>query len=137
MTFRNGMKSKFIEHCENVNKDNLKKFISEELFKQCPIIEEIPNDEHNKLVTFFYCGDQHTNEVNLYSPLLGGRGFPHKMIKLSDTNYFYYSSVVPDNIRVSYAFLPNDLNNYDEVENNERAIQIFIKMWAELIPDPF
>src|SRR5579864_4627374 len=119
----NYMKSKFIEHCENVTKYKINEFISEELANQSPIIEEIPNDAHNKLVTFIYCGDQHTHGVNLYSPLLGGRGFPTKMLRLSDTSYFYYTLTVPDNIRVSYAYLPNDLNNYDDVNNNEQSLQ--------------
>ena len=70
-------------------------------------------------------------------PLLGGRGFPTKMARLSDTSYFYYTLTVPDNIRVSYAYLPNDLNNYDDVKNNEQSLQIFFKMWAALISDPF
>lgn len=138
MRFRDNMKSEFIAHCEkSISKDKLNKFTSEKLANQSPIIEAIPNDDDNKLITFIYCGDQHTNGVNLYSSLLGGRGFPSKMTRLGDSNYFYFTLVAPDNIRVSYAYLPNDPNNYDDVKNNEQSLQIFFKMWAALIPDPF
>lgn len=138
MTFDNRIKSKFITLCEkSILTNKLDTLIKEELTKQCPIIEDIPEDTHNKLVTFIYCGDQSTYTANLYSPLLGGRGFPHKMTRLGNTNFFYSTLVVPDNIRVSYAFLPNDPTNYDEAYNNEQFIQKFINMWSTLIPDSY
>lgn len=138
MTFDNRIKSKFIALCKRSMLTNkLDNLIKEELTKQCPIIEDIPEDAHNKLVTFIYCGDQYTHTANLYSPLLGGRGFPHKMTRLGNTNYFYYTLIVPDNIRVSYAFLPNDTTNYDEPQNNEQFIQKFINMVSALIPDSY
>lgn len=129
------MKSKLIAAIEESETNNIVELINFELSKQSPIIEAIENDAQNELVTFIYCGDCNTHSVNVYSPLIGV--FPHKMSRLKNTNYFYYTLVVPNNIRVSYAYLPNDSENYDEITNKEQRMQKFTHMWGKLTPDSF
>jgi len=94
------MKSNFISACEKFNSaDKMDLFIRQELKNHCPIVEKIPNDNDHQLVTFIYHGID-LESVNLYSPLIGI--FPIKMMRLSSSNYFYYSLVVSVNIRATW-----------------------------------
>jgi len=127
------MKSNFISACENLSSaDKMNLFIMQELINNCPIVEKIPHDNDHQLVTFIYHGID-MESVSLYSPLIGI--FPIKMFRLGSSNYFYYSLVVPVNIRATYAFTINDLTDYDNIKSNELINVAFIKMWTKLIPD--
>jgi enterochelin esterase-like enzyme len=128
------MNSEFITECkqsDSIDKMNL--LIIEKLKKYSPVVEDMPNDANNKLVTFFYHGIN-LESVSIYSPLVGI--FPKIMARLNNSDYFYYSLTVPANIRVTYAFTVNDQANYDDIQTKEQINATFIKMWAELIPDP-
>lgn len=127
------MKSNFISKCEKLNSlDKMDLLIRQELQNHCPIIEKIPNDNDHQLVTFIFYGSK-TESVSLYSPLIGI--FPVKMLRFSNSNYFYFSLVVPVNIRATYAFTINDLTDYENIKNKKLINVAFIKMWAKLIPD--
>lgn len=98
-----------------------------------PLIEDIPEDNGNKLVTFFYECHQDIHSIALYSPLIGN--FPVKMNRRSESKYFYYSITVPNNIRVGYAFIVNDETSYD-TKDREKSLKLFSEMWPKLICDP-
>jgi enterochelin esterase-like enzyme len=127
------MKSKLIALYESKASENISFEI--ELAKQYPIIEDIPDDTQNKLVTVVYCGDQSSYAPGIYSPLLDL--FPKTMARLGNTNYFYYTLVAPDSIRVSYAFLPNILSNYINIQSDEERTKKFTDMLSALIPDRY
>lgn len=127
------MKSALIAACEKFDSiDQINSHLSNELRIHCPVIEDMHNNIDNKLVSFIYEGTN-LQTVSLYSPLLGN--FPKKMERLDDTNWFYFTLVVPVNIRVTYAFIENDLVDYDHIQTKDQSLSVFIEMWSKLKPD--
>ena len=115
--------------------NELDSFLQSELGQQSPIIENNPADENNLIVTFIYQGDGDCHNANLYSSLVGN--LPQPMIRLKNTNYFYYQVIVPNNIRASYAFLPNWIIHEVDRTDREKSLKLFAELWPELINDPY
>lgn len=84
-----------------------------------PLIETIPGDPRNSLVTFLWRGNGETRNVVIFD---GVAGFDAKdrMSQLGDTNVWFKSYKVRNDARFAYNLSPNDtLQSFDEIKGNE------------------
>jgi enterochelin esterase family protein len=102
-------KSPFISLMENKlassSLDEVNALIRAKLTQQSPIIEDIPGDDNNKLVTFMY--ETETDDVAYIMCILTKQPMPTPMQRLGKSNFYYYSIPVADNIRTGYSFTIN------------------------------
>lgn len=73
-----------------------------------PLIEEIEGDLDNSLVTFIYQGDENTENIVFMPPNGMENLLQNKMERLLDTNLWYISYKVNNNIKAMYFFSVND-----------------------------
>ena len=84
--------------------------------KGTPIIEELENDSKNSLVTFIYKGDKECENV-LFVPPVGKENYnDNQMQRILQTDLWYITYEVRNDVRFKYYFSPNDPldNNWDE-----------------------
>ena len=84
--------------------------------KGTPIIEELENDSKNCLVTFIYKGDEECENV-LFVPPVGKENYnDNQMQRILETDLWYITYEVRNDVRFKYYFSPNDPldNNWDE-----------------------
>ncbi|WP_346939146.1 alpha/beta hydrolase-fold protein [uncultured Clostridium sp.] len=84
--------------------------------KGTPIIEELENDFKNSLVTFIYKGDKECENV-LFVPPVGKENYnDNQMQRILETDLWYITYEVRNDVRFKYYFSPNDPldNNWDE-----------------------
>lgn len=84
--------------------------------KGTPIIEELENDSENSLVTFIYKGDKECENV-LFVPPVGKENYnDNQMQRILETDLWYITYEVRNDVRFKYYFSPNDPldNNWDE-----------------------
>jgi enterochelin esterase-like enzyme len=73
-----------------------------------PFIERVSGDDQNVIVTFVWRGDRETRSVGLLAPLANAPGLPCLPLKrLLDTNVWYGSWEVRNDLRFTYRFSPN------------------------------
>lgn len=109
---RTYIKNKRIAKLENMikegKKDAIDLFWSEVEEKGAPLIEEIDNDDNNKLVTIIYKEEKPLNNVVLIPPV-GMRKLENCILKkLDQTNLWYISYIVRKDISFTYQFSIND-----------------------------
>jgi len=80
--------------------------------KGAPIIEDIENESGNKLVTFIYEGDNECQSV-LFVPEIGRDryvdNYKHfRMERIINTNLWYITYEIEEEVRLMYFFSPND-----------------------------
>ncbi len=74
-----------------------------------PIIEKIEGDQENDLVTFIYKADEEPENVVFLSPVVGMANLEdNKMERLLDSNLWYRTYKVRNDVRFGYYFSPND-----------------------------
>jgi enterochelin esterase-like enzyme len=73
-----------------------------------PVIERMNGDSHNVVVTFLWRGGPETRAVELIAPLESVPGMPHlRLIPLAETNVWYGSWAMPDDVRFTYRLTPS------------------------------
>ncbi len=125
---------------------NDKSYIEKEFIKELsnsgtPLIEEIPNDNKNVLVTFVYVSSEEIDNVLLLSGITPELTEENKeecsLENIKDTNIWFKSYVVANDIRFMYYFFPNDSLNIDcEDRWNKMTIDNYNNnklMWDENI----
>ncbi|HCO74463.1 MAG TPA: hypothetical protein DIT16_06370 [Clostridium sp.] len=110
------IKSKAITELEKRVKQNgykaVEEFIHDLQHKGSPIIEHIENDDKNSLVTFIYEGNKECKNV-LFIPDIGLDRFKDnyrdfQMEKIMETDLWFITYEVRNNLRFIYYFSPND-----------------------------
>jgi enterochelin esterase-like enzyme len=73
-----------------------------------PLIEPAKDSAHNVITTFVWRGDANTRNVGLLAPLLKRPGLPDLPLdRLLDTDLWFGSWEMRDDLRLTYRFLPN------------------------------
>lgn len=83
-------------------------FWSETDVSGAPFIERAGDDGHTVIVTFAWHGNRETQSVGLLAPLANAPGLPYLPLeRLLDTNVWYRSWEIRDDLRFTYRFAPN------------------------------
>jgi len=72
-----------------------------------PLIEEIEGDNENALVTFLYKGDTNIKNILIYGAFPGFRYAENIMNRLLDTNIWYKTYIIRNNVKFKYNFSLN------------------------------
>ncbi|MEX2494601.1 MAG: alpha/beta hydrolase-fold protein [Woeseia sp.] len=102
-----------------------------------PLVESIDDDPDHVLLTFLWRGDGQTENVVLFSPLTtrADSGFSAdqlpraKMFRLAETNIWYKTFAIRDDVRLSYYLSPNDTLT-------SATTRRYPEDWASLQSDP-
>lgn len=89
-----------------------------------PIIEEIQGDTDNVLITFLYEGDKEVENVVVLDGGLGLDYEKNKMDRIQDTDIWYKTFKVRNDLRFRYFLTVNDPLNEDWQKRNEECIRI-------------
>lgn len=76
--------------------------------QKIPEIEKIDNDKQNSLVTFLWRGNSETKNVLIMSPFFPWMMVRRQMLRVENSNVWYKSEVIPNDLRVTYSFSEND-----------------------------
>jgi len=86
----------------------LDRFWSEMKSKGTPLIETIPDDPRHLLVTFLYRPEKPAKSVVLFCQLSETRDYSQNVLKrFDDTGLWYKAYWLPNNLRLSYSFVPD------------------------------
>jgi hypothetical protein len=96
-----------------------------------PLIETIPGDKQNVLVTFIRRGTSDTRNIVVFFQSGGVNPADNQMSKLPDSDVWYRSYIFPKDVRFLYSLSMND----DLTPLNAPNID-FMKRFANLHPDP-
>jgi enterochelin esterase-like enzyme len=106
------LKSKIImeleEKIEQGNNQAMKEFLCEIELNGAPLIEKLSGDIENALVTFVYKADADYENVVIIPPVGMDNLVENKMEKFMQTNLWYITYKVRNDVRFSYYFSPND-----------------------------
>jgi len=117
---------KLKEQIQQGNKEALETFWRKVENNNGPFIEKIEGDLENDLVTFVYKADEEIENIVLMPPVGWNNLLENKMERLLETNLWYISYKVRNNVRFKYSFSVNDSL---DVECEKR--------WDRLIYDQF
>lgn len=126
-------KNKLIEDLENKLEHNQGEAVNE--FSQyiqdngTPLIEEIEGDNDNSLVTFIYSAEKQFESVLIFTSFLfefASEIEKYKLKQIKNTNLWYITFKVMNDIRYVYTFIPNEC---EEIE--------FEKVWENKEYDKF
>jgi len=96
-----------------------------------PIVESLPSDSKNALVTFVWRAKQDTSNVVVFA-LRGGDPLRNQMSRLANTDLWHRTYLVPRDARFTYSLSPNDsLVPFDELQESD-----FAKRTATFTADP-
>ena len=99
--------------------------------KGAPIIEKIEGDLENSLVTFIYRVNEEIENLVIISPLGWTNLQESKMERLLETNLWYITYKVKNDIRLFYYFSVNDSFDTDWEKRNKNSLyDIFNKNWT-------
>ena len=105
---------------ENGDRSALEQFWQEVAAQGAPIVEPIPGDDRNRLVTFLWKAKQETRNVLVYAGLNGGTIAKNQMSRLMNTDLWYKTYRVPGDARFTYSLSPNDsLVPFEDVEEKD------------------
>lgn len=96
------------EKIEQGNDDELQRFWDEMENKGTPLIEKIDGDFKNVLVTFVYKSDKEIENIVMIPPVGGDNFSQNSMERLLETNLWYISYKIRNDIRFYYYFSVND-----------------------------
>ena len=86
----------------------LDQFWAEMKSKGTPLIETIPDDPKHLLVTFLYRPEKPAKNVALFCQLSETRDYSENLLKrFGDTGLWYKAYWLPNNLRLSYSFVPD------------------------------
>lgn len=89
-----------------------------------PIIEEIKGDTDDVLITFLYEGDKDVENVVVLDGCVGLDYEKNKMDRILDTDIWYKTFKVRNDLRFRYFLTVNDSLNEDWQKRNEECIRI-------------
>ncbi len=120
------LKSKMITELEikikQGNNEALEEFWSYVEQKGTPLIEKIDEDYENDLVTFIYKADMEIENVVLISPI-GWHNLPKcRLEKLLETNLWYITYKIRNDIRFRYDFSVNDTFDNDWKKRSDKLV---------------
>ncbi|MBU3144284.1 alpha/beta hydrolase-fold protein [Clostridium sp. CF012] len=100
------------EKIKQYGEREIEEFLCDLKQKGTPMIEELENDTKNNLVTFIYQGDKECKSV-LFLPDIGTERFKDnykdfQMQRIMETDLWYISYEVRNDMRLMYYFIPND-----------------------------
>ncbi|GKX31186.1 hypothetical protein SH1V18_36660 [Vallitalea longa] len=113
---------KLEEHLKLGRTNALNKFWDYFEQKGLPIIENIPNDLEHNLVTFIYKEDEKTENVLVIPEMKDCKFLNYRMEKLLNTNLWYISCKIRNDIRFQYCFSVNDPLDDDWDNRFEKVI---------------
>ena len=113
------------EKVKQGDKEALIGFWEDVVSKGTPLIEEIDGDSENALVTFVYKADEDIENIVLMPPIGRDNLLENSMEKLLETNLWYITYKVRNDVRFKYSFSVNDSFDDDD----------WTKRWEELIYD--
>ena len=113
------------EKVKQGDKEALIGFWEDVVSKGTPLIEEIDGDSENALVTFVYKADEDIENIVLMPPIGRDNLLENSMEKLLETNLWYITYKVRNDLRFKYSFSVNDSFDDDD----------WTKRWEELIYD--
>lgn len=99
------------------NNRALQEFWSDIQKGNTPLIETIEGDLENSLVTFIYRGDKDTKNIVFIPPVNSEKIVDNQMERLLDTDLWYISYKIKNNLRFVYYFSVNDSL---EIEDEKR-----------------
>lgn len=73
-----------------------------------PLVESLPGDQQNVLVTFLWRGSVETRNVVIFSQAGGLHPADNRMIRLLDSDLWYRSYIFRKDVRFLYTLSPND-----------------------------
>lgn len=106
------------------NKRDIDEFWKKVKENNTPIIEEIQGDTDNVLITFLYEGDKEVENVVVLDGGLGLDYEKNKMDRIQDTDIWYKTFKVRNDLRFRYFLTVNDPLNEDWQKRNEECIRI-------------
>jgi enterochelin esterase family protein len=90
------------------NKNAEDEFWKEIKIKGTPLVGTIENDKQNSLVTFLWRGNSETKNVLIMSPVFPWIMVRRQMMRVENSDVWYKSVTIPNNLRASYSFSEND-----------------------------
>ncbi len=96
------------EKLKHGSKEALNEFWHELERKGTPLIEKLEDDLENDLVTFVYKADEEIENIVFMPPIGMENLLENKMERLLETNLWYISYKVRNNVRFKYSFSVND-----------------------------
>ena len=107
-----GAKSPRIEalkqQVESGNVSAVEQFWADITTHHAPLIEPVPGDSSHSLVTFLFRGSDGTTGVVLYAQLMLGRDpSVNRLTRLENTDVWYKTYSVRNDMRLGYSFMPN------------------------------
>lgn len=113
------------EKTKQGDREALQEFWNNVVTNGAPLIEEIDDDSENVLVTFVYKADEEIENVVLMPPIGRDNLLENKMERLLETNLWYITYKVRNDVRFKYSLSVNDSLDDDD----------WTKRWEELIYD--
>lgn len=117
------LSSKMNELISNMNNNNINEV--DDFWKTienegAPLIEEIEGDENNVLITFLYREKENIKNVLIYGGIPGFRYSENIMEKLSNTDIWFKSYVIRNDVKFKYNFSLNYEfdNDYKKIKKN-------------------
>ncbi|GCD09389.1 alpha/beta hydrolase-fold protein [Clostridium tagluense] len=112
------------EKIEQGNNESLHEFWNNMEINGAPLIETIDGDSENVLVTFIYKPHEEIENVVLIPPIGRDNLLENRLEKLSQTNLWYITYKIKNDVRFKYSFCVNDSFDDD-----------WTKRWDNLIYD--
>jgi enterochelin esterase-like enzyme len=100
--------AKLRKEIELGNRSAVQQFWDETAGSGTPLVEPIPGDDRNSLVTFLWRGDSGTHNVAVVGGINGAEPAKNQMLQLGDSGVWYISYEVRNDARFAYALSPND-----------------------------
>lgn len=98
---------------KNGHEDAIQNFWDKIEVSGTPIIEPIDGDDDNALITYIYKGDENTENVVVMHPTCWKDYKDNMLINIPNTNVWYKSYVLRNDVRGNYNFSVNDPLNED------------------------
>jgi enterochelin esterase-like enzyme len=92
-----------------------------------PLVEPIPRDDQNLLVTFLWRAEQPTSSVTIVSSVVGFTAGKNQMTHLPQTDVLYKSCIVRKDTRTIYWLAPNTY--LDALPEKPEEMQSYIAAW--------
>lgn len=99
---------KLEEDIEQGNNNALQEFWNKIERNGAPLIEKLPGDLENDLVTFIYKADEEVENVIFIPPIGWEKFLEYKMERLLNTNLWYITCKIKNDLRFDYTISVND-----------------------------
>jgi enterochelin esterase family protein len=100
--------AKLRKEIEAGGRDALEQFWKDAAAAGTPLVEPVPPDERNVMVTFLWRAREETRNVVVFASLNRGNIAKNQMRRLLDTDLWYKTYQLPGDARFNYMLSPND-----------------------------